>query len=104
MDEIMEEIKKTLVPSLRINNMLLENNHYIDTGISEDYCLAEIPDFQSLLPQSHKFGKPVFALRDDEIERSGTVLDQMIIKRDQFNQQFNEFAEIIEHIKDNAVG
>lgn len=104
MDEILEEIKITLVPSLRDNKMLLENDLYTDTGIPEDYCLAEIPDFQSLLPQSHKFGKPVYALRDEEIERTGTVLEQMIEKRDQFNEQFNDFANIIEKIKENVTG
>ncbi len=99
MDEILVAIRDTLVPSLQRNNMLLENNLYKETGIPGNYCLAEIPDFQSLLPQSHKFGIPVFALSDEQIERTGTVLGQMIMKRDEFNGQFEELADKIIQMK-----
>lgn len=104
MDEIIREVQETLMPSLRNAGMLLENTLYRTTGIPENFCLAEIPDFQSLLPQSHKFGKPVYALTDEEIERTGTVLDQMILKRDSFDGQFEELAEKIELIKENVEG
>lgn len=102
MDEILTTISDTLVPKLRDAGMLLEDNLYTESGIPENYCFAEIPDFQSLLPQSHKFGKPVFALKNDEIERSGTVLEQMIHKRTEFDTQFIEFAEKVEQIKKNG--
>lgn len=102
MDEILEEVKNLLIPGLRANNMLLENDLYTETGIPDNYCLAEIPDFQSLLPQSHKHGVPVFALSDNQIERTGTVLQQMKDKRELFDGQFESFADIIEQIKENV--
>lgn len=102
MDEIIKEVQQTLIPNLRANNMLLENSLYQQTGIPDNYCLAEIPDFQSLLPQSHSHGVPVFALSEEQIGKSGTVLQQLIIKRDTFNQQFNDFAAIIERIRENV--
>lgn len=102
MDEIIREIRETLIPSLSRNNMLLENNLYTKIGIPADYCLAEIPDFQSLLPQSNIHGTPVYALTDAQIGRRGTVLAQMVEKRELFNQQFIDFAHIIERIKENA--
>lgn len=102
MDEILESVKVDLVPKLSQSNMLLEATLYAETGIPENYCLAEIPDFQSLLPQSHKFGIPVFALSDEQIERTGTVLDQMRSRRDDFNRMFEEFALKIEEVKQNV--
>lgn len=102
MDEILASVRTTLAPALNQNNMLLETTLYSQTGIPDNYCLAEIPDFQSLLPQSHKFGIPVFALSDEQIERTGTVLDQMIARRNDFNQMFIDFAEKIEEIKQNV--
>ncbi len=101
MDEILATISDTLVPKLRDAGMLLKDDLYRETGIPDNYCFAEIPDFQSLLPQSHKFGKPVFALSDEEIERKGTVLEQMVNKRTDFNKQFVEFAEKVEQINNN---
>ncbi|PJB57389.1 MAG: chromosome partitioning protein ParA [Bacteroidetes bacterium CG_4_9_14_3_um_filter_41_19] len=96
MNEIISCVKDKLIPSLTDNQMTFEINNYRAAGIPDNLCIAEIPDFQSLLPKSHSLGIPVFALTDDEIDRTGTVLDQMIIKRDQFNAQFEEFAEKIE--------
>lgn len=102
MDEILSSVADELVPKLEKHGMLFQANLYTETGIPANYCLAEIPDFQSLLPQSHKFGVPVYALSDDQIERSGTVLDQMILKRDAFDQMFVDFAMKVEEIKANA--
>jgi len=104
MDEILEAIQNEFVPKLQRHNMLLENNLYEDTGIPDNYCLAEIPDFQSLLPQSHNFGVPVFALTDEQIERTGTVLNQMIERRGAFDDMFIEFAAKIEQIKLHVEG
>lgn len=104
MDEILQSVRESLVPRLNQTNMLLEGSIYAQIGIPETYSLAEIPDFQSLLPQSHKFGLPVFALSDEQIERTGTVLEQMQSRRSDFNQMFEEFALKIEEIKQNVEG
>ncbi len=92
MDEILEAVKIDLAPKLDKNSMLLNSQIYIKNNIPDNYCLAEIPDFQSLLPQSHKFGVPVFALSDTQIERVGAVLERMVLRRDEFNDMFENFA------------
>ena len=104
MDEILQSVREILVPRLNQNNMLLEGTIYAQIGISGTFCLAEIPDFQSLLPQSHKFGLPVFALSDEKIERTGTVLEQMQSRRLDFNQMFEDFALKIVEMKQNVEG
>jgi chromosome partitioning protein len=102
MDEILAEVRAVLVPSLNSNNMLFDETVYQEVGILNDYCLAEIPDFQSLLPQSHSCGVPVYELSPSQIEKTGVVLDQLIVKRDAFFAQFETFAAKIEQIKASA--
>jgi chromosome partitioning protein len=102
MDEILAAVQDTLLPSLTRNDMTFPLSVYEAANFPENYGVAEIPDFQSLLPQSHTVGVPVYALLDYEINRTGTVLSQMIGKRDTFDQLFIDFAILIEALKDNA--
>lgn len=102
MNDILNTVKTVLAPEFDRNNMLLPPEIYQEANIGENYSIAEIPDFQSLLPQSHKFGVPVYALSDVQIERSGTVLQQMINRRIAFNRMFDEFAEKIEIMISNV--
>jgi chromosome partitioning protein len=102
MDEILSEVKNTLVPSLRVHGMVFQDALYTHINIADNYCLSEIPDFQSLLPQSHIHGVPVYALTEAQIEKTGTVLEQLVIKRNSFNNQFDAFATIIEQIRRNV--
>lgn len=102
MDEIMNEVRETFIPSLRDVNMLFERDAYLNNLIPNDYCLAEIPDFQSLLQQGNKIGVPVFEVQDNELEYSGTVLEQMKESRDKFNELFTEFSNQIIHLMEYA--
>lgn len=102
MNEIVDTITQELVPDLQTASMMFAPAVYSAATIQHDYCLAEIPDFQSLLPQSHKFGVPVYALEDSEIEKTGTVLTQLKDKQVIFNDLFEDFAKRIELIKANA--
>ncbi|MEN5235053.1 ParA family protein [Sphingobacterium faecium] len=99
MNEIIGEVNSTLVPALASKSMLLDKNAYIDNNIPADYCLAEIPDFQSLLQKSNQIGVPVYAITDSELENKGTVLEQLVQKRQFFDQIFIDFANQIIHIK-----
>jgi chromosome partitioning protein len=102
MDQILSEVQTTLVPKLRQSNMLLDETIYTKIGIQKDYCLSEIADFQSLLPQSHIHGVPVFALSNLQIGKTGTVLGRLTGKRRDFDNQFVRFAGIIEQIKQDV--
>lgn len=70
--------------------------------ISNGYCLAEIPDFQGLLPKSYRAGVPVFELTDDEINEVGSVLNGMIIKRDGLLENFESLTEQLESLLINV--
>jgi chromosome partitioning protein len=102
--EIKEAVVKNLVPALRIKNMIFDAQVYASAGINSDFCLAEIPDFQGLLPKSNDAGVPVFAIQDNEIGETGPIYDGMIDKRETFNTLFDSIAEQVIKITDYAKG
>lgn len=95
MDDIMTSVKDVLVPSLTNNGMVFSKEQYAKARIDESLCIAEIPDFQSLLPKAYIAGAPVFDLTDAEIDHGKLVLDQMKGKMREFDKLFTEFAEKI---------
>jgi len=73
--------------------MVCDAQVYADAKIASDFCLAEIPDFQGLLPKANENRVPVFAMEDREIGESGVVHEEMIEKRDSFYALFKDIAE-----------
>lgn len=100
--EIKESVMQNLVPALHAKNMVFDAQVYVDSGIEADLCLAEIPDFQGLLPKSNDAGVPVFAILDEEIGETGPIKDGMISKRETFNTLFNGIAEQVIKVADYA--
>lgn len=93
--EIKDVVVKQFVPAMSKHNMLFSKEAYLEAKISEDFCLAEIRDFQGLLPKSSSAGVPVFALTNKQIGETGPVLKGMAENRDRF---FNEFKLMSEQI------
>jgi hypothetical protein len=81
--------------------MIFPDSIYQDAGIGGDLCLDEIPDFQGLLPKANDVGVPVFAIEDNEIGESGSVLDGMIAKRDTFYELFDNISNKIISVCDH---
>lgn len=94
-DKINKIVETKLVPALRNKGMILPNQTYTNQEIKYDFCLATIPDFNSLIAMSQEAQTPVFALSHEQIGRSGVVLDQTIKQRDEFEQIFSELADKI---------
>ena len=101
-EEIKETVSHKLIPSFRQKQMLFDSLVYTNAGISSDFCLAEIPDFQGLLPKANDNGVPVFAINNDEIRESGAVLDGLIEKRNHFYELFKTISEQIINVTDYA--
>ncbi|MEB3174665.1 MAG: ParA family protein, partial [Cyanobacteriota bacterium] len=78
--------------------MTLTPEQYTEDFIQSGYCLAEIPDFQGLLPKSRRVGVPVFELSDNEINEVGTVLQELKKKRDTFKTQFEMLSGHLVHL------
>lgn len=101
MDDIITSVKEILVPSLKLRSMVFSDENYEYAGINEDFCIAEIPDFQSLLPKAYIAGAPVFDLTDEEIGHGKLVREQMKGKMNEFDVLFNEFAAKIINLLEN---
>ena len=95
MDEIKKTVSEDLIPAFRNSDMLFSQEKYQRIYQDSSYCLAEIPDFQGLLPKSHDAGVPVYALTDAQIRETGPVLQQLAGNRDIFKNLFDDITERI---------
>lgn len=99
--EIKNKISNEFYDSMSNEGMTLDGLYSPDI-VDRGYCLAEIPDFQGLLPKSHKAQVPVFALRDTDMDNSGSVLETMIVKRNTLLQTFEELEtdirSLLQHV------
>ncbi len=100
--EIQDIMQNKLFVSFQKANMLFTTAIYQEANIPENFCLAEIPDFQGLLPKSNEANVPVFALLDTEIHETGKIKTEMIAKRDRFYGEFETIAKQLIVVKDNA--
>jgi hypothetical protein len=83
------------MPQLIAHSITLPLAAYREAGNSpeESYCLAQIPDFNTLAATSQTHKTPVFALSDAMFGHVGTVLAQDRLKRNQFHALFSELAD-----------
>lgn len=91
--EIKQVIGGEFFESVSRAGMTLLPEQYTDNFIQKGYCLAEIPDFQGLLPKSRTAGVPIFELQKDEIKEIGKVLAELIEKRDKFKKGFELISQ-----------
>ncbi len=96
-DQINNLVARDLVPLLKTKGMTLEDSAYdkIGNGYKDSYCLAQIPDFNTLIATSQSHNTPVFALTDDMFGHVGVVLEQDRQKRAVFNNTFSELVDTI---------
>jgi chromosome partitioning protein len=98
--EINPVISGQFFESMSKASLDLRKNEYPQSVVDKQYCLDEIPDFQSLLPKAYDAGVPVFELTDAEI--GGPILQQMITKRDMFFGQFSALSSNLVKILGNV--
>jgi hypothetical protein len=80
------------------SGLTLPDNAYPNELKENRFCLEEIPDFGALLPRAHETGVPVFALRNEELGATGVVLDGMIRKRNDIQQQLAGVAKTLKDL------
>ncbi len=91
-NKINATVNEALVPKFRKMDMMLAQALYDELRVN-DFCLATIPDFNSLIAKSQEYRTPVFDLNEAQIGQTGAVLDQTIKSRDQFRHLFSELAD-----------
>ncbi|HEV2491547.1 MAG TPA: AAA family ATPase [Terriglobia bacterium] len=103
-NEINKAVSSRLVPRMKEIGMVLPDRDYANLGLSTDFCLASIPDFNSLIAKSQEAQTPVFALTPAQIGQTGIVLEQTERSRDEFKRLFSELADRVIALTTNARG
>ena len=86
---INEHTNTKFIPSLN-KNMLLKESCY-----KENYILAEISNFNSLITYAQEHNKPVFSLTQEDIKQSGAVWTGSKKKIAKFKELFSNLADSI---------
>jgi hypothetical protein len=103
-DEIKKSVHSKLAPALRDVEMMLPNSVYeeYEAGAGVGFCLATIPDFNTLIAKSQKAQTAVFALTSEQIGQVGMVLKTTKKSRDNFKKIFSELADKIIGLTNDA--
>ncbi len=91
-DKIGRIVSDNVVPNLQKFNAILPEQAYFSQGVN-DFCLANIPDFKSLIAKSESTQTPVFALSSEQLGETGIVQDQAKKSRDTCRQIFSDLAD-----------
>jgi cellulose biosynthesis protein BcsQ len=94
-DEIRQYIEEDLVTTLSKHDMVYDVDRLIKSGKLNDHCLAEIPDFGSILQKANDALVPVFTIEDKQLGVTGPVLAQMQGRRENFKEIFSNIADVI---------
>jgi len=103
-EEIENTVSSKLLPAMEKNGMLLADEAYQNQGVKPTYCLASIPDFNSLIAKSQEKQTPVFALTPEQIDQAGVVLERTIKSRDDFDAIFSQLADKVIGLTTYATG
>lgn len=88
-DDINLLVQNKLVPVLKKCNMIVS---YDSCNYDETYNLINIADFNSLIAQSQSNNTPVFLLTQEQVQKSGSVWENMKKNIEDFNQTFDCLA------------
>ena len=91
-DRINKNVAEELFPALEKSGLTFPKTVYEAHGVN-DFCLATIPDFNSLIAKSQEHQTPVYALTPEQIGQAGTVLATTLESRDNFNAMFSALAD-----------
>lgn len=100
-NKIAEDVRDKLIPTLEKIEMLLPSNRYENERL-DNFCLASISDFKTLIAKSQDHQTPIFALTKEQLEQTGIVEDASISRRDDFKKIFSTLADHIIGLTEDA--
>jgi len=95
-ESLHDAVKEQLFPALKQAGVLLPNELYDDAGLHDERWLASIPDFNTLIADSQRARKPVFALTQHDVGRVGKVWATTAENIKRFRKTFDDLARRIE--------
>ncbi len=97
-DRLKDAVTNRLNSALAKAGVMLADDAYQGAGLDEGIWLASIPDFNTLIADSQRNRKPVFALTQSDVERVGSVWDNTRPNIERFQATFNELAQRVEKL------
>jgi cellulose biosynthesis protein BcsQ len=94
-DEINTKVREAFIPVLQEQGMLFPEERYRKLNINQNYCLAEISAFNSLIARSQQHQVPIFSLTNDQIDLEGKVLDLTNESKEMFERIFTKLAQMV---------
>ncbi|WP_144804730.1 ParA family protein [Curtobacterium sp. BH-2-1-1] len=95
-DALDDAIDNSLKPAFEKAGVLFEEAKYDSAGLEGSMRLASISDFNTLIAESQKRRKPVFALTKEDLKMRGVVWDQTEQNVEAFRATFTALSEKIE--------
>lgn len=106
-DKIKDAISDRLFSALSNEHMVFPRHCYSDAGVSGDFCLIQMSDFNSLIAISQDCQTPVFALTPEQIKqssrKSSQVLTTALNSQLPFRNAFSTLANKVINLTSNAV-
>lgn len=94
-EELSDTKEAILIPSLREAGLLLPDDAYRAADCELSEFMVKIPDFNSLIATAQEYSKPVYALRQSDLESSGVVLQTQEESIDNFNNIYQQGVDKI---------
>jgi cellulose biosynthesis protein BcsQ len=88
------------VPALDAAGLTFDEAVYAEAGLPSSLVIAQIQEFNSLLPKSQEFHVPVFELTDDQLGQVGIVLDGSRTQIESLKRIFSAMADRILALSD----
>ena len=73
-NKVADASEEQFAPALSAAGLTFSDDAYENAGIPGSRVLAQVQEFNSLLPKSQEHHVPVFALTDDQLDQAGIVL------------------------------
>jgi len=94
-DGVNNEVETKFAPELKKQEMILPEEIYRNNNVDLNYCIATIPEFNTLIAISQKTQTPIFSLTKTELEQTGIVLERSLENVSNFHTIFSELTDKI---------
>lgn len=90
---VREASANQFVPALQKAGLTYSESEYLEADIDSATVLAQVQEFNSLLPKSQDHHVPVFELSDEQLGQAGVVLDGSRAQIQSLNRIFSQLAD-----------
>jgi hypothetical protein len=101
-EKVAEASETIFAPALNGSGLTFDRSDYEDADIPPNLILAQIQEFNSLLPKSQDFHVPVYELTDEQLGQGGIVLQASRTQIDSLHRIFSTMADRILHLASDA--